>query len=250
MPRHYKRNFNRYELKYLVPRTSVAEVEDALGEYVSLDPYCRGAWGYPVHSVYWDSPALVLFWEKVEGIKYRRKLRFRRYAGGSEVFVEIKQRIDRTVQKRRVRLPVQCVKDVFGDDGMPSSSSGAGTADDEPGADDSVLSEALLLVHRYGLLPRMSVGYRRRALFGRYEPDLRITFDRRVQFMPTDQNFAAPFDTGYDLVDPRLVVMEIKYSERVPVWLCKLVSSFGFQMIRLSKYCTAVDKAYYGHRLT
>lgn len=251
----YKSTFNRYEMKYLVPHRAVEKFEGALGEYVTVDPHCRGRWGYPVHSVYWDSPSLVLFWEKVEGIKFRRKLRFRRYSGEPKVFVEIKQRIDRTVQKRRVRLPIDRARAVFAD-GAPTGTLTARDGDDgadggsptDPG--DPVLSEALLLVERHGLLPRMSVAYRRRALFGKYEPELRITFDRRVQFLPTDMDFPTPFDVGRDLVDPRLVVMEIKYSERVPVWLCKLVSSFGFQMIRLSKYCTAVDRAYYDNRLT
>ena len=202
-----------------------------------------------MHSVYWDSPALVLFWEKVEGIKFRRKLRFRRYVDGSGVFVEIKQRIDRTVQKRRARIPEHEARRIFGteDGGAPS-----GLPDDLEREPDErrVLTEALLLVHRHGLRPRMSVAYRRRALFGRFEPELRITFDRRVQFLPTDRGLEEPIEVGHDLVDPRLVVMEIKYSERVPVWLCKLVSSLGFQMIRLSKYCTAVDKAYFDNRLT
>lgn len=250
MPTPYQRTFNRYELKYLIPGRRVGAFEDALGEYVVPDRHCGDAWGYPVHSVYWDSPSLSLFWEKIEGVKYRRKLRFRRYSSEPELFVEIKQRLDRTVQKRRVRLPIPEARETFGD-GAPASSrarpvGGAGPT----GSEDPILAEALLLVHRHGLLPRMSVAYRRRALCGRYEPDLRITFDRRVQFLPTDVDFVAPFDVGHDLVDPRLVIMEIKYSERAPVWLCKFMSSFGLQMMRLSKYCTAVDRAYFDNRLT
>lgn len=47
----------------------------------------------------------------MDGLKFRRKLRIRRYELGdaltdeTPVFVEIKQRIDRVTQKRRVSLP-------------------------------------------------------------------------------------------------------------------------------------------------
>ena len=52
------------------------------------------------------------YWEKVDGIKLRRKLRIRPYetpealTDDTPVFVEIKQRVDRVTQKRR--LPALC----------------------------------------------------------------------------------------------------------------------------------------------
>jgi hypothetical protein len=52
------------------------------------------------------------------------------------------------------------------------------------------------------------------------------------------------------LIDPRLAVMEIKYNESVPLWMCRLASRFGLEVIRLSKYCTAIDREYYGGELT
>ena len=97
--------FNRFELKYIVHRNLANEFIRALDGYVYADPHSNGDGGYPIYSLYCDSPGLALFWEKIEGIKYRRKVRFRRYGKSPDVFIEIKQRMDRTVQKRRVRWP-------------------------------------------------------------------------------------------------------------------------------------------------
>lgn len=239
LTRHVRKD-NRFEIKYLVPHDAAERTIDALQPYTVPDDHAINEWGYPVYSVYWDSPQLSLFWEKIEGLKVRRKLRFRRYAGQADVFVEIKQRVDRTLQKRRTRISEAEVRNWFGD------------APGEPklAPADPVVSEALVLRHRFRLGPRMAISYTRRALYGLYDADLRITFDRRVQYRATDFDIARQFDAGEYVIDPRLVIMEIKFSERVPLWLCKLVSREGFQMIRLSKYCTAVDRAYFQHTLT
>lgn len=234
---------NRFELKYLIPHDIVPAVTAALAEYTYPDPNSNGRHGYRVHSVYWDSPDLRFFWEKIEGEKYRRKLRFRRYGDlEEEVFVEIKQRTDRTLQKRRVRWPLERVRSTFN-----SSERLEWTANVQ---ESPIVSEVVCLCHQYRLSPRMAISYRRQAFFAIYEPDLRITFDRRVQYSATELDLDRTFDVGKYVVDPRLVIMEIKFNERVPLWLCKVVSSFGFRIVRLSKYCTAVDREYYGSRLT
>ncbi|MFQ5690917.1 MAG: VTC domain-containing protein [Gemmatimonadota bacterium] len=232
--------FNRFELKYLVRQRVIPEFLGELAGYLRPDPNATGPWGYPVFSAYWDSDAFALFWEKIEGLKYRRKLRFRRYGDEPFVFIEIKQRTDRTLQKRRARWPLTRTVAAFG----PDSDHGP----IQP--DDPIVSEALVLKHRFRLRPRMAISYRRRAYFGVYEPDLRVTFDHRVLYRATEVDIARPVRSGRDLIDPRLAIMEVKFDERVPTWLGKAVRRHGFQMVRLSKYCSAVDRTYFGNTLT
>ena len=241
MIEHVRRSANRFELKYLVPHDRAAAFIAALTPYVRPDAHAADHQGYAVYSVYWDSDDFALFWEKIEGLKDRRKLRVRRYEGADYGFVEIKHRTDRTLEKRRVRLGLDDLYRWFREPG-----SDAWPEDDPP----PVVSEALHMRERLRLRPRVAISYRRRAFFGAFEPDLRITFDRWIQYDTRSTDIAAMFDQGRYVVDPRVVVMEVKYSDRAPLWLCGLVSSFGLQMTRLSKYCTAVDQAYFGSRLT
>ena len=235
------RTWNRFELKYLFPVRRLAELRAAMGPYVTADPNA-GANGYRVHSVYWDSPRFRFFWEKIDGEKIRRKVRFRTYGEGSEVFIEIKQRIDRTVQKRRVIWPADRVNERFG---MNRSDYEQPETDENP-----VVSEVLCLCHQYNLRPVMAVSYRRQALFGVYEPELRITFDTRVQFSANELRVDRPFEVGRYMVDPRMAIMEIKFNHHVPMWLIRLVEQFQLSVIRFSKYCTAVDIAHYGRQFT
>jgi hypothetical protein len=245
---HVRRSANRFELKYIVSHDRVAPFVDALSPYLVDDRNVAGERGYPVYSVYWDSEDWTLFWEKIEGLKNRRKLRVRRYADGKHGFIEIKHRMDRTLQKRRSRLPLTTIYETFrGEEDVAWRPEAEG--DDGQGT-DPVVAEATYLRERYRLRPRMAVSYQRRAFFGKYDPDLRITFDTRLQYDPHALDIAEPFETGRYIVDPRVVIMEVKFSERAPVWLCNLLSSFDFKMTRLSKYCSAVDLAYFGNRLT
>jgi len=242
----YARSFNRFEYKYIVREEKARAFAAGLTGYVRPDRNTVGGHplegGYPVHSVYWDSADLRFFWEKIEGEKVRRKLRFRRYRGSDDVFVEIKQRDDRTVQKRRTRVPVERAQALFGHGRIDVR------LEDE--VRDPVLQEALVLTRLYGLKPKLAVAYRREAFAAVYEAGLRITFDRRLQYDTGALDLRRPFRTGKYLLDPRLVVVELKFDDRVPLWLTRLTSRYEFELTRMSKYCSGVDLAFFGGRFT
>ena len=116
---------------------------------------------------------------------------------------------------------------------------------------DPVVAEAAVLCHRRRLAPRIGVRYQRRAFNGVYEPGLRVTFDTRVQYRRVERGTAVePFDVGKYIVDPRITIMEVKFTGLVPLWLARTVTRFNLQMVRMSKYCSAVDQEYYGGQLT
>lgn len=228
---------NRFEVKYLVATKAVPALLTEFQEYTRPDPHGRDESGYQVYSVYWDTPELAFFWEKIEGVKYRRKLRFRRYGGSPEVYVEVKQRDDRTLHKRRLRWPAELALAVFGDGTRPVVW--------EAVAGDPVGTEIALMIERLRLRPRMAVTYRRRALFGAFDSELRITFDGRIQYHPAHFDITRPFEIGRYVLDPRVTVLEIKYDHRAPVWLTKAVCRHGLKIVRMSKYCSAVDRHYF-----
>ena len=239
----YVRSFNRFELKYVVTHDAMRAFERDLEGYTRRDAHDTDPRGYEVESVYWDSPELTFFWEKIDGQKFRRKLRSRRYGAGSESgFVEIKQRTDRTVQKRRMRAPLAEVGRFF--DGLEDGGEAAFAPE------DPVLQEALFLRSYYNLHPIAAVRYRRKAYFGLFERDLRITFDTGLAFGTHAIDIAGEVDCDRSLLDPRLAILEIKFDERAPLWLVRLVESHGLELVRFSKYCAAVDLEYFEGRFS
>jgi hypothetical protein len=53
---------------------------------------------------------------------------------------------------------------------------------------------------------------------------------------------------GSHLLPPDRVVAEVKVNDRVPAWLTRLSSRHDLTLVRMSKYCAAIDAG--GHPLS
>ena len=72
------RSFNRFELKYLASQRLAERLREELTARLDADLH-SSAGSYPVWSRYYDTEDLRFYWEKIEGIRFRRKLRIRHY---------------------------------------------------------------------------------------------------------------------------------------------------------------------------
>src|SRR5688572_30558114 len=157
------RRFNRYELKYVLPWSKCEAIMDDLRHHIPRDVH-GGEAGYRLVSLYYDSPDYDFFWAKIEGIRFRRKVRLRLYANGdiskaTECLVEIKQRINRTVQKRRLVLPIPAAEELVTGRGQPSGLDRL---------DAQVADEVLYLALAKQLRPAAITAYQRRAFEGQH----------------------------------------------------------------------------------
>lgn len=238
----YKRSFNRFELKYVIPYTEALEFVEGLGELLIPDPHTGPEGVYRISSTYYDSDDWVCFWEKVDGLKVRRKLRVRRYEDVDDGHgqIEIKQRIDKTVQKRRTRLPLETIFDV-----LPSPSA---NARNDPGdlAEDPVVAEALWLVAACDLRPKINIRYQRRAYQAVHDPGLRITIDTRLTCRLHDLDWTGSPEGETFFLPADISVLEIKFNHSVPLWLTTWVAHFECELRRLSKYCAGIDNLIFG----
>jgi hypothetical protein len=234
------RRFNRYELKYVIPVQRSAAIMKDLEGFVVPDPH-GGVEGYRLVSLYYDSPGLDFFWAKIDGLRFRRKLRIRIYPAREiectpRAMVEIKQRTNRTVQKRRIELPLEAAEGLAG--GLVGLRD-LGSLDE---LDQEVASEVLYLVSAMHLAPSAITAYRRVAYVGsRYESGLRITFDLDLRGRTHALRVNADVD-NLPLLSPEWCVLEIKSDDTVPDWVTSLLARHRCQMQRVSKYCAAVAK--------
>jgi len=234
---HIVRRFNRFELKYLVTLPQVARLKSALAAYLVPDEHSHEAGRYNLASLYYDSPDLRCYWEKVDGLKFRRKLRIRCYETGAPltddtaVFVEIKQRVDRVTQKRRAVLRYADARRLCDDREIPAHAE----------AERAIIAEAHAFLRQYDLRPTSIVRYTRQALIGvHYDIGLRVTFDTSVTAQADDLRLHAP-PAGRLMLDGNWAVMEIKVNERLPYWLTELIAAHNLQVMRISKYCRSIE---------
>jgi hypothetical protein len=228
--------FNRYEVKYLMPADAVPALRHELAARLDVDSHGVSG-GYGVWSVYYDTTDLRFYWEKIEGLRFRRKLRIRHYGDrftvddDTTVFVEIKQRVNRVTQKRRIALPYRLARGLCDQRVLVSH---------DP-AQRAFVEEVLELTSGLDLRPVAVTGYQREAFVGRgAEVGLRVTMDHRVR--GRDRDFRLDADAENRLIVPaRLAVVEFKANERVPYWLTDLTAELNMSVVRMSKYCQSVE---------
>jgi SPX domain protein involved in polyphosphate accumulation len=236
---HTLRKFNRFELKYLLTLQQAGPIKTDLQAYLLPDQHGGGSGKYTVASLYYDSPDFRCYWEKVDGVKFRRKLRIRRYEtddrldDDTPVFVEIKQRVDRVTQKRRAILTYREALRLCDGRKMP-----------EHAPDDrAVIGEIYAFLWQYNLRAASIVRYERQAFIGAdYDIGLRVTFDTNLTCQAHPLRLSEP-PAGLPMLPADRVVMEIKVNERIPYWLTELAAAHNLQLVRMSKYCRSVEAA-------
>jgi len=234
---HIVRSFNRFELKYLVTLQQVERLRSALAAYLVPDEHSPHEGCYHLASLYYDSTDLRCYWEKLDGLKFRRKLRIRCYENGSAltddtpVFVEIKQRVDRVTQKRRAFLRYADARRLCDDREIPAHTD----------AERPFIEEAHTFLWQYDLRPTSIVRYERQALIGaNYDIGLRVTFDTALTSQRDHLLLHEP-PAGQPMLGGNWAVMEIKVNERLPYWLTELIGAHNLQLVRISKYCRSIE---------
>ena len=231
---------DRYELKYVLDRSQYELVVEALATHMEPDPHSEGG-RYLVTSLYYDSADYKAYWEKINGHRFRRKVRVRVYntpmvSPDSPCFVEIKQRRNKTLQKKRVVLPYSTAVALCGsgeDVYRPTE------------ADRLVIEEVQYLYNTLRLQPACVVSYDRVAFEGsEYDPGLRVTFDTNLKCRAHDLTLLSQgYAENRFFAPPHWCVMEVKVNSRVPYWMTGVLSRHHCTLRRISKYCTALERS-------
>lgn len=229
----------RHELKYVIDRTQFAAVQTGIGEQMQPDAHGDEAGAYQISSLYYDTPDYKAYWDKIEGHKVRRKVRVRVYGDGTvapqtTAYLEVKQRVDKLMAKRRVALSYADAVDF---DAFEAR------FDEVNGTDKTVTNEVYYLYRTLQLRPSAVVTYDRLAYEGgEHFPDLRVTFDTNLRGRVRDLSLLSHgHATDEYFLPPDRAVLEVKVNHTVPYWLTKLLSDHRCTLRRVSKYCSALE---------
>lgn len=229
------RRFNRYEIKYAVPVKELPKLKPDLERFLGRDEYGGNNGYYSIASLYFDTPDLDCYRNKLDGLLFRRKLRIRIYPDRMDgpAFVEIKQRVNRTVQKRRLPMTLADAYELCA----------GGTKYKLAHADDQeIADEVHFLVKALRLRPKNVIAYTRQAYVGqRVDPGMRLTFDTMIRTRRAEFDLEQFRKTKLAL-PATLAVMEVKANERVPHWLISLLARHQCTLSRISKYCHGMSK--------
>ncbi len=223
--------FKRYELKYLLTEKQKQSVLQAMADYMELDQYGRTT----IRNIYFDTDNYRLIRRSMEKPAYKEKLRIRSYKRAkahSTVFVELKKKYDSIVYKRRISLPEsEAMQWVLGQRHCHK---------------DTQISEEVdyFLEFYQTLCPAVFLSYEREAYFAKDGSDFRVTFDDNILCRQEDISLESSV-YGTPLLPEGKVLMEIKCSGGIPLWMTKVLSQERIYKTSFSKYGTAYQTMIY-----
>lgn len=225
----YKAVFKRHELKYILTKEQKERILKSIEPYMKLDEYGRTT----IQNIYFDTDNYRLIRRSIEKPDYKEKLRVRRYANkGDKVFVEIKKKYEKIVYKRRLSMQekkaIQWLKG------------------EQPCEIDSQIAREIdYFLQYYGTLkPALFLSYEREAYFCMDGSDFRITFDENVLCRQERITFQSEVGGTLVLAEDK-VLMEIKCSGGMPMWMAEVLSQEKIYKTSFSKYGTAYKNIIY-----
>ncbi len=217
--------FKRHELKYMLTLSQKAAILKAIEPYMQLDQYGRTT----IRNIYYDTDNYLLIRRSIEKPTYKEKLRIRSYGTAtpdSKVFVELKKKYQSVVYKRRVSLPChEAMTWLSGDGPCP--------------AHTQIGDEICYFINHYQTLhPTLFLSYEREAYCTKEPSDFRVTFDENILVRQEALHLTVEA-YGTPILPDGKVMMEIKCSGGIPLWMCQVLSHEKLFKTSFSKYGTA-----------
>lgn len=221
----YQAVFKRYELKYMLTLEQKKLILEAMSPYMQLDKYGRTT----IRNIYFDTDSYRLIRRSLEKPSYKEKIRIRSYeqaTSDSTVFVELKKKYKKVVYKRRLTLrEADAMAWVCRQKKCP--------------VDTQISREIDYFIDFYGKLnPAAFLSYEREAYYDKGGGDFRVTFDDNILCRQTDVNLCSTI-YGAPILPEGRVLMELKCSGGIPLWMVKVLSREHIYKTSFSKYGTA-----------
>jgi hypothetical protein len=227
----YQAVFKRYELKYLMTKKQQKAVLEAMLPYMKLDDFGHTT----IRNIYFDTDSYRLARRSIEKPIYKEKLRIRSYkqaTGIDKVFVELKKKYDEVVYKRRESITLNDMENWLDN----------GTSIPKSFPKKTQIGREIDYFFEYykTLAPKVFLSYEREAFYSIDGSDFRVTFDENILARMEELSLASDV-WGEKLIDDNMVLMEIKTSGGIPLWMTKVLTQQKIYKTSFSKYGTAYE---------
>ena len=227
-------HIRRFEFKYLVSERDLDKIRKSISNFVTLDPYAKlqKREYYQVSSLYLDDINLSSYYEKLAGLKYRKKFRIRVYdefvKDDTRAYLEIKKRDETIIFKDRVALNVQTARDVLEN----------GRYQDLPSlAENDNEFVGQFLSKR--LMPTVLLSYKREAYLDERNSNFRLTLDQDIH---AKRAFGIDFDVeNTNRISKGFAVVEAKFNHIMPAWFGMIIKLHNLSRVAFSKYCFSLE---------
>ena len=215
----------RHELKFKISNSASEVLKQKLSLILGKDKnayYEDGS--YLIKSLYFDDRDSSSYYEKMDGVLYRKKYRIRMY-NDVDTFIRLEKKMKHNNFTAKEQMLIS--KDIYS-----KILNGKVDEIDNP---EGLLLEFIINYKNKGLVPSVIVEYHRTA-FTYPISDVRITFDSNIQSSLYNYDL---FNTSYPryIVDePGKQVLEVKFNEILPLHIANILNDIPACREAVSKF--------------
>lgn len=226
-----KMTFNRYEKKYIMTKELYNNIFNDMSRFLKKDIHSQLLPYYTICNIYYDTASNDVIKHSVSKPVFKEKLRLRCYCNGEDsdiAFLEIKKKYNGFVNKRRTKITIGEANNLIDNKVLPLKKSYHNT---------QVLNEIYHYVKDKDLEPKIVISYDRMAFTDKVNSDVRVTFDTNITSR-RDHLMLSRTGNDHNILSDNYVLMEIKTSTSIPLWLTHILTKYDVYSNSFSKYGT------------
>lgn len=210
---------SRVELKFLINYEDYIQLSRQLKLLMDVDPNATNDNGYYLSSLYFDDMYDSATYDKADGVEYHRKFRIRTYENG-KAQLEYKTKNQNITTKDILPLDKTLEEALINRDFKILGEN----------LDKDLIKQIYVKMKLNNLKQTLYIDYFREA-YVFLKDDIRITFDKDILVYNCYNK-----NIKYKVLEPRKVILEVKYRKTFPDFIRKVVLSKKHITIPYSKY--------------
>lgn len=215
----------RHELKFKISNSAAEVLKQKLSLILKKDKnayYSDGS--YLIKSLYFDDLDSTSYYEKMDGVLYRKKYRIRIYNNNDE-FIRLEKKMKHNTYTAKEQILIS--KDIY--------SKILNGKLDEIDSPTGLLGEFITNSKTKHLVPSVIVLYHRIA-FTYPISEVRITFDSHIQSGLYNYDLFDKEVPMYDVSEPGKQVLEVKFNEVLPLHIANILNDIPSCKEAVSKF--------------
>ena len=215
----------RHELKYHITPAELGVLRGVLRPLMQLDPNGNENNEYHIRSLYFDTINDDALEEKIAGVGNRKKYRIRIYNFSDRVIkLECKSKYGDLISKQSVSIPRELAEQLI-----------AGDPEGLQRMRHPLFHDVFREMRTRLLRPAVIVDYVREAYIHPAE-EVRITFDKQLRTGLFSQDLFERWLPTICPLDDNSMILEVKFDNYLPDYICRLLWSCNAQRSAVSKY--------------
>lgn len=216
----------RNELKFIINKDMAKVLQHNLSLLMDVDQNSKNSDNtYLIRSLYFDDEDSTAYYEKLDGVEFRKKYRIRIYNFDDNfIRLECKYKHDNKTSKDQMLIDKDICSKIIN-----------GRLEEFDLSQDNLLTKFVTDSKIRQLKPAIIVDYKRLA-YTYHVSEVRITFDSQIKSGLYNYNLFDEAATTYSVIDNNQVVLEVKFNEILPEAIAIILTTVPMFRQAFSKF--------------